>query len=280
MQTILRKQTIPIALFFFFSGFYLLTTQGIISSSDGIINFLTVRALAETHSFMLDVDCELMPRYVQTRPDGQCYGKYDVGLALTGLPLYMIGRLLDGAAPADFDALSLPRLFVSALNPFVTAVTGAILYLLAFELSASQKNALELAVLFGLVTIAWPYTVTYFSQPLVGLLLLTAVLWLRIGPSVVLSLGAGIALGWAILTRLDALPLVFIVFIYATYQFQTRTSSRRDLFMNILALTGPLVSAVVLFLLLNYLRNGGAFQNSYAGEGWTGNVWQGIYGFY
>ncbi len=278
MKNFLRKHTIPIGIFLFFSGFYLLTTPGILASSDEIINFLTARALVEDQSFALEVDCQTFSIFVKMRPDGQCYGKYDVGLAFTGLPLYLLGRILDGPAPSDYNAFSLPRLIVSTLNQFVTAATCTVLYLLALELSASRKNALELSILFGLATIAWPYSGTFFSQPVIGFLLITAVLLLRKGKKPIYAFSTGVLLGWAILTRLDSIPLVCIILLYALYQFKTRTANRRDLLKNVLALAVPLILSVVLYLLFNLLRSGAILQNSYAGEGWTGNFLQGAYG--
>ena len=277
MLMTLRKQRIPIGIFIFFSGFYLFTAQGMILSGDGTTNFFTIRALSETHSFLLsDNDCDTMERFVQVHPEGQCYGKYDVGLALSGLPLYIFGRSLSQGNP--YERVSLPRLFVSTFNQFITAATCSVLYLLAYELSGSRRRALELAILYGLTTLAWPYASTYFSQPLVGLMLLTAVLLLRVGKNIYFILGAGIALGWAILTRLDTLPLVFAIYIYAYYQFQRLKMSRYNLLSRFILLTVTFTFTIMLFLLFNQLRGGSLLLDSYAGEGWTGDFREGSYG--
>lgn len=279
MKRVVQKQLIPISLFLFFSGFYLFTTQEAFSAADGITNYLTTQALVETGSFILDIDCDSLARFVQVRPDGQCYGKYDVGLSLTSLPLYMIGRLVDKDAYSHYTDNVIPKLFVSTLNQFVTAATCSVLYLLALEMSASRKSALELAVLYGLATIAWPYAVSYFSQPLVGLLLVTAVFFLlRFNKNRLYILGAGIALGWSIITRTDSVPLVFLVVIYAIYHFHDQSISKSDFLKKLLLLAIPLVIALAGVLLFNQIRSGNLFQNSYEGEGWTGIFWQGIYG--
>ena len=278
MRAFLRKQKIPIGIFIFFSGFYLFTTQGILVQSDEIINFLTIRALVEDHSFALEIDCEAYAIFVKVRPDGQCYGKYDIGLAFTGLPFYVMGRILDGPAQPDFYSISISRLVVSTLNQFVTAATCAVLYLLAVDLSSLRKNALKLAVLFGVATMAWPYASTFFSQPLVGFLLITAVLLLRKENRSACLFGAGLALAWALLVRLDSLPLVCIILLYALYRLRTKAATRSELLKNVLVLAAPLLGAVVLYLLFNQLRSGAVLQNSYAGEGWTGDFWPGLYG--
>lgn len=276
MKISIQERLIPLFIFLFFSGFYLFTAQEQFSADDGLINYFTTQAIAETGSFILDMDCEGLSRFVQVRSDGECYSKYDVGLALTSLPLYALGQLVDGD-PHSAGVMS--RLFVGTLNAFVTAATSAVLYLLALEMFASRKNALELAILFGLATIAWPYAVSYFSQPLVGLLLLTAVFFLlRSSKNNLYIVGAGIVLGWSILVRLDSLPLVFLVVIYAIYHFQPQSISTPILLKKLLFLAIPLVVAVVAVLFFNQVRSGQIFQNSYEGEGWTGVFWKGFYG--
>jgi hypothetical protein len=273
-----QKRAISIAIFFFFWGFYLFTGHGIISSSDGIINFLTVRSLVETHSFALDLDCDAVQQYAQVGNDGQCYSKYDVGMAITSLPLYLVGRLFSGPAPPDYDALSLPRLFVSTLNQFVTAATCTIIYLIGFHLTGSCRRALELTFLYGLTTIAWPYATTYFSQPLIGLLLLTAFYQLLSRYNKLSVLLAGVTLGLALLTRIDAFPLVFLIGLYALYKFRQRMQSWREIIVSLSLLALPIVLSFVAILVLNQWRYGKLIHNTYASEGWTGDFWQGIYG--
>lgn len=278
-ENIWCPRLIPVAILLFFYGFYLFTAQGIISSADGIINFLTVRALVETGSFSLEIDCDSVQRFVQKQSDGHCYGKYDPGLALTSLPLYLVGRLLSGPASVDYEALSLPRLIVGTLNQLVTAATCAVLYLIASYLSASRRQAVEFTFLFGLTTLAWPYALTYFSQPLVGLLLVTAVYQLIAYSHNKFALFiAGLALGWACITRFDALPLVFVITIYASYKLRESSKSRPSLLIQILPLIAPILLAIFTYLVLNEVRSGSLLQMGYTGEGWTGNLWQGAYG--
>jgi hypothetical protein len=272
------KHRIPASLFVFFCSFYLLTARGILSVPDEIINFLAVRSLAETGSFVIDVDCAALHEFVQMRPDGQCYNKYDPGLAITSLPLYWVGRWIGGAAPADYESFSTARLWVSAFNQFVTAATCVVLYGIARRMTNSRQRALELAFLFGLATLAWPYATTYFAQPLVGFLLVTAVFLLFNPRNKLVMTGVGALLGWACITRLETLPLALLIAGYAAYKTYHQTTNWRETLQQTFWLLVPIFLALLIYLWLNQMRSGSFFQSGYAGEGWTNRFDLGLFG--
>jgi 4-amino-4-deoxy-L-arabinose transferase-like glycosyltransferase len=58
--------------------------------------------------------------------------------------------------------------------PLVTALTAVVLYLFALELDYSEGVAIAAGMLYGLTTIAWPYTQTFFREPLSTLLVFAA----------------------------------------------------------------------------------------------------------
>ena len=69
---------------------------------------------------------------------------------------------------------------VLLFNMLVTAATGALLFLYVRSLDYEHSVATALALLFGLTTIAWPYSKTYFRGPVAGFaLLFTAYALLR-----------------------------------------------------------------------------------------------------
>ncbi len=59
-------------------------------------------------------------------------------------------------------------------NALVTAFTAALLFFYVLLLDYTRQTATWVAVLFGLTTIAWPYSQNYFREPLAGLTLLLA----------------------------------------------------------------------------------------------------------
>lgn len=271
-------RSIPWLLFIFFAGFYLLTSRGVISEADGIVSFAVTRSLVETRS--LAVSCDISTLYVRVGLHGRCYSKYDIGLAVLAVPLYLVGRLFREPAPANPEFFSLPKLFVSTLNQFVTAATCAVLYSFAFKFSNSRQKALELTLLYGLATIAWPYASTHFSQPLIGLLLLYVMMRLSEQKSLVRGdmVIVGLLLAFASLVRLDSLPLIGILLIFAFYRLSRHIHSIHHYTLYGLTLILPLFLALLAQLALSYIRSGGTVQIGYAGEGWTTPFWQGFTG--
>jgi hypothetical protein len=196
---------------------------------------------------------------------------------------------------------------VSLFNQFVTAFTGAILFLMAYRLGNSMLVSAALALLWGLSTFAWPYAVTYFSEPLfTACLLLTALALLAYAQTrsnarfIWLAL-AGLALGWAALTRSTGLVLVPAFALY-TLAATTRhaegaplaraLSSMRRLpapsvtlrawlprgLAAALAFGLPFAACLALLLWHNNARFGDPFDNGYAGESFSTPLLKGATG--
>ncbi|MFP3903603.1 MAG: hypothetical protein ACLFWB_05095 [Armatimonadota bacterium] len=136
-------------------------------------------------------------------PDGRWYSPHGVGQPLLSVPLVLAGRLVARAIPA-LSARIAQRAAVMMFCPLVTALTCAILFLLLIDLGLSYRFALIGVGVYGLATIAWPYSKTYFSDPLSGLLVLFAVWYLWKGKknnSFGQVAAAGAVMALAILTR-------------------------------------------------------------------------------
>jgi hypothetical protein len=265
-------------IFVFFCGFYVFTAKGAIYFTDGLVNFETVRSLVEGGS--LAINCAIASEYIEVSANGLCYSKYDLGLAVTSIPLYVLSRLFFGPAPLNPEALSPGKLVVSTFNQLVTAATCAVLYLTALRSSGSRRQAIALSFVFGLFTLAWPYSSTYFAQPLVGLLLLVSFLILRTyaSGSCPPYAVAGLLLGWASFTRLDAVPLAAMMCIYALSSLVCRRTPLKRTLLLFAFLSFPIVLAIMAYGILSTVRTGNAFQLGYSGEGWTTPMWTGLYG--
>lgn len=269
---------IPGLIFIFFSGFYLFTAKGVIHIADGMVNFQTTRAIVEDHS--LEINCDILDDFVVENPNGRCYSKYDTGLPITAVPLYLLGQAIGGADPADMYTVSAAKLGVSILGQLATAATCAVLYILCLHISKNELQAFSVAFLYGIATLAWPYAGLFFSQPLVAFLLTLAVTLLVIFPANHTSayLGAGLALGWACLTRLDTLPLTIVIAVYVLYRWKRELGNGRSLFKNIFLLGTPIFLAILAYGAVNVLRTGSLTQVGYANEGWTTPFFTGLYG--
>ena len=271
--------SVPIYIFLFFLGFYLITTQGILFVADSRVNFQTVRSLVETNS--LAIDCEIQPIFIDSSPSGKCYSKYDLGLAITAVPFYLLGRTVYGPAAPGVDTLSPSQLVTGTISQFITAVTCTLLYLLAVHLSKSPKRALDFIFLFGMCTLAWPYASQFLSQPLVGLLLLITVFTLiktKAEPAYGKFAIAGLSLGWACFTRLDTLPLVLVIAAYAFYQLRQKSWTWPVIFRFMAILLLPVFAAIMAYLAHQFIRSGQWLQVGYEDEGWNTPFGVGLYG--
>jgi len=165
------------------------------------------------------------------------------------------GQVL-AAAPFFVAALWLPGLglvqTVWLLNVVLTALTGTLIYHYARLLGYETRTAIGATLLFGLATIAFPYSKTFFREPLLGVLLLICAYclerWRRAGwrwllPAVAALFGAFLTKDAAILI----LPVLLVIVLPPI-----RKVNRRSL----LTVVGLVVVALVVTILLSRVVGG------------------------
>lgn len=151
---------IALALCALLAGIYLLSTGGHTSSKDEELLFGVTENLVVWKSFALNA----------ARPDAPSeYSYYGPGQPVIAAPLYAIGRGVASFFPDDAYPW-VTRVVTLWLNPLVTAATAAMLYLSVTLLGYSYRIALVTALIYGLATQAWPYSKTFFGEPLTALL--------------------------------------------------------------------------------------------------------------
>jgi len=213
-------------------------------------------------------------------PDNQCYSRYEPGLAISAVPFYWLAHTLVGSSSDPLIGSSIQQLIVSTFSQVVMAGTCALVFLFALHISGSRRHAIEIALLFGITTLAWPYASLFLSQPLVGLLLLAAVFLLVSSDrnSYLHTLIAGVALGWACLVRMDTVVLVAVIAIYLFYQLRRLEMSWQKTINHLGLIAFPVIITITLYGLQNQMRSGTPFQWGYPGEGWTTPFTEGLYG--
>ncbi len=135
---------------------YLLTYSGVPRTDDERFIMDTAESMAVRGNLLLNQTAYLRP--IQTT---------DVEPAQPALsvPLYWLAYHIPWVGNAQ-------ALFL--FSPLVTALAGALFFLHALNLGYEERTALVATLLFGLATLAWPYTKTYFREPLTMLNLLMA----------------------------------------------------------------------------------------------------------
>jgi 4-amino-4-deoxy-L-arabinose transferase-like glycosyltransferase len=185
--------------------------------------------------------------------DSLKYPQFMPGQAILNVPLYLLGRWLSGE-PLNLRSVRLVRWTTSLFNSIVIALTAWLIALFAGRLGYSQRLSVGLGLAYALCTMALPYTGTYFSEPLIALLILLAAyaVYAARAPAHVMGwlAAAGTALGLAVFSRERSAILIlpFVVYLYLW--------RRRVWWRGWAAFFAPLIVSGVVVGLLNWSRYG------------------------
>jgi hypothetical protein len=297
---------------------FTLTTYGGIRSPDNEVVFRAAQSFADR--LHLDVEGSLDDWDgfgVARGRDGAQYPIFGPVQSIALAPFVLVGRAIvagwsgDPALPPSlyvggglFTALyGTPlrdrpahalRLVCASFNVVVGALCVVVFFLVLGRLTGSRLGALIGATFFAAGSLLWPYTGTYFSEPLAMLFVLLSFHWLaglltagnEAAPPSPLSAGrAGLALGLGVATHLSA--ALFIPF-FAAIPWLTR--HRRDRAGALRLGLGYLAGVSVVLALLgvyNWSRFGNPFETGRTavpgaadlfGYGVFTAPWPGIYG--
>ncbi len=127
---------------------YLLTASLTFVSSDELFLFDATESFAKHRSVLLSETSDLVwPGEASSEP----------GLPLLAAPIYWLANGFSGVGNIHATLL---------FNPLITALTAALVFLYVRQLAFSRATAATVALAYGLTTIAWPYTKTFFREPL------------------------------------------------------------------------------------------------------------------
>jgi hypothetical protein len=219
--------------------------------------------------------------------DGHLYSRKGPGMSLLLLPLVWLGLNVPIWGPATTALL---------FNSLVTAATAAGILLIVRQLGYDDRLGITLGLVFGLGTLAWPYAKTCFSDPLAGLSLVAALLFLlhfKSKGSLWAAAGAGVSLAVSVATRyanlLLAAPFAFLLLWYVRQRLPREDSQpadwrnlfgwERGLWRPAAAFATPLLLTGLLLIWYNVVRYGDPFNTGYLPQESFSGVWlQGIVG--
>jgi hypothetical protein len=187
-----------------------LTPCGVINNGDGDARYAQTKAMLLYHSLSIPPEIaysktgELITG-ILLAPDGKLYSKYGVGTSLVWLIPTAIAWIVSHFTGADLDILA--GFGISFVNPIVVLATAVSMVWALREFGLTRKIQLltVLLYLFGASTL--PYANTAFSEPLVGLLLLWAIVLPVAKPGVTSSLISGALLTCCTLVKPEFVPL-------------------------------------------------------------------------
>jgi len=249
-----REKGVALALSLFLLAIYLLTYSGDIHSSDGLSMLSVTESLVKRGDYDTNQILWMELQQGTFGRGGELYSRKGIGTSLVALPLAWLGLIIPFWGFVQTTLL---------LNVAVTALSGLLVFLYLRRLGYSWEVGLLVALLFGLGTMAWPYSKYFFSEPLTGLALLAAAyLLLRFRETQAtgdLAL-AGTSLGLAIATRL-ATAAIAPLFLLPLLAYSLPRSRRLIPFLA--AFLIPLILWGLLLGGYNYLRFGNPLTTGY-----------------
>jgi hypothetical protein len=267
---------------------YLLVAGGQPFISDGEVMLITSMRIVDERTVSLPAGAAIYPQTLR-RADGYVFSKYGLGQPLAAAPLYAIGRYGIGRVlGAGENAFYIGRFCALLLPALATALAGGLLCAWAARLYGSARIGVALALLYGLCTLAWPYSKFFFSEPLFTACLVLAALAIHSRRPLL----AGLALGYAVFTRVGGAALLpaFLLYLWLTTNDERRTMSSQLHQRSVVGGRWSLVIRQCLWLALgglpfalamlgyNWVRFRSLAEQGYAGEGFTGNLLEGLYG--
>ncbi len=96
---------------------------------------------------------------------------YEPGLCAAAVPFYFLGRILECFGKPD-QRVYLRRTPMVLPNLLLTAATSILLFRFCLLLGAERRHSTIACLLFGLATLAVPYSKTFFREPFAGFLAL------------------------------------------------------------------------------------------------------------
>ena len=161
-----RQVGIALALITFLVGVYFLTFNGDAISSDELFLFDATESLARRGDMRMNYlnDVHAPQLLAEVKPP---VADVEPLQPLLAVPLFRLAEALPGIGLVHT---------VWLFNVLVTALTAGVLFAYGLALDYRPRAAAIVALLYGVGTIAWPYSRTFFREPLFTLLALLSVL--------------------------------------------------------------------------------------------------------
>ena len=204
-----RDRRVAIGVFFLVLAVYLLTYVGAFKSNDERALFSGIDSFVKRGEFTVNQIYWDYTNVGMLTATGDMVPNYEPGQMVAAIPFYLWGRALGAAVQGTM-----------VFNLVVTAAAAALVYLCFLELRFRRRTATLGALVFAFATLAWPYSRTFFREPLtVTAYLLAVYALLRYKPPEPRRLRwpllAGLAVGVALVTKQISVAFVPSVLLLA-----------------------------------------------------------------
>ncbi|OYD14984.1 hypothetical protein CH333_06865 [candidate division WOR-3 bacterium JGI_Cruoil_03_44_89] len=237
-------------LFIAFVAFYTITMSGHIYSYDDEVKLKVTESIIERGAVSIGTSGK----------DKAVYSYFPIGSSIAYIPFYLLGRCLSSLVPS-LPSGQMIEFCVSWYNIPITALIMVCIFLLLSDIGFGKRSSVLTCVILGLGTTLWPYSKQAWSEPTVGLLLLTGLLalnrYLR-GPDAGKAFLVGILIGLSGCFRLETVICV-LPFIVAIGVTPKGIDNHRRLIYLLFFVLG-----VSLFWSLNLVYNNARYGNIFA----------------
>ena len=159
-----RDRLVAVGIFFLVFAVYVLTYVGAFKSNDERALFSGTDSFVKRGEFTVNQIYWDYTNVGMLTSKGDMVPNYEPAQMVAAIPFYLWGRALGAAVQGT--------LF---FNPLVTALAVALLYLCFVELGYRRRTATLGGLVFAFATLAWPYSRTFFREPLTMLAYVLAV---------------------------------------------------------------------------------------------------------
>ena len=243
------RRRLAVGVFFLVLGVYLITYVGAFKSNDERAYFSGMDSFVKRGEFTANQIYWDYTAVGMLTKQGDMVPNYEPAQMVVPIPLYLWGRTLGAAVQGTFF-----------FNALVLAGAAALLYLGFIELDYSRGTGLLGSLVFAFATLAWPYSRTFFREPLTTFAYLLAFYaLLRYRPPaerrVLWAAVAGFAVGLAVVTKLISVGVVpGLALLVLAYERRRPTEPGQRLWSTRLrmALAAAIPLAILLLLYQGY----------------------------
>ncbi|MBZ0304553.1 MAG: hypothetical protein K8I82_00665, partial [Anaerolineae bacterium] len=154
MQGFWKNAALSLGLFSILSGAYLLTYRGLPLSGDELAMFSAAESLVKYDESRLYSVYYQYPGAGEIPWSAPVHEPMQIALSI---PLYWLAYQIDGIGMLHT---------VWLLNVLVTAAVGVVIFWTGLTLDYRREVSFAEALIIGLATMLWPYTQTFFREPL------------------------------------------------------------------------------------------------------------------
>ena len=229
-----------IVILLFFIAFYYFTNAADFKVGDEFAIRSMAKSFVNTGKLELQISEEnlsIAEECCIKNPRGLYYIKWGVGQALVQAPFYVLynfAQFLFNPEKNERDSYLYEILILHLCPSIVSAIGCYLVFLMGITFGFSKRMSVFICLLYGIATIAWPYSKSLMSDTTLNVAILGgvygAISYNKSGRSFFLFVSA-FCMGFALLTKITSAVIVPIICLYLFLSAQTRRSFSKIIFI-------------------------------------------------